>query len=272
MTSWNEHIKKCSDLYSKRQQLLPPKERRLLPEDPYSSLGPGASKAQMQAAESAAQNNALDMCPFCQRSFLPEKLAIHNKSCTAEHPSRKVTDAVRRGGLGWASRGAAATLGAELTDTNETGIRPRPRTGGGALNSTGRAGRRPGTGNSREVTHHNSASGSALARTAPAEILSSSGSSIRRISGKISESTDVAALRASLRQTVDALACAGETGADKFELRRQRNHLEERLDALEQAAGTPRSARSAHSAVHSASALDAEMHTMEELLPCPDCG
>jgi hypothetical protein len=43
---------------------------------------------------------ALMMCPcrclVCR--FLPEKLSIHQRSCTADNPSRRVTDPVARGG------------------------------------------------------------------------------------------------------------------------------------------------------------------------------
>jgi hypothetical protein len=35
-------------------------------------------------------------CLLCR--FLPEKLSIHQRSCTADNPSRRVTDPVARGG------------------------------------------------------------------------------------------------------------------------------------------------------------------------------
>ena len=39
---------------------------------------------------------ALARCEYCGRTFLPEKLIIHNRSCTAEKPARAVNDPVNR--------------------------------------------------------------------------------------------------------------------------------------------------------------------------------
>jgi hypothetical protein len=33
---------------------------------------------------------SLSTCAYCNRSFLSEKLLIHNRSCTADNPARKV--------------------------------------------------------------------------------------------------------------------------------------------------------------------------------------
>jgi hypothetical protein len=36
-------------------------------------------------------------CQNCNRTFLPEKLKIHNRSCTAANPARRVDEPVKRG-------------------------------------------------------------------------------------------------------------------------------------------------------------------------------
>jgi len=45
---------------------------------------------QNSAARKAFEENVMVKCQFCQRSFLPDRIAIHNRSCTAERPSRRV--------------------------------------------------------------------------------------------------------------------------------------------------------------------------------------
>jgi hypothetical protein len=36
----------------------------------------------------------LQPCQFCDRSFLPDRLIVHHRSCTAFHPARKVSDPI----------------------------------------------------------------------------------------------------------------------------------------------------------------------------------
>jgi hypothetical protein len=43
-----------------------------------------------QRATDTFNTESLSTCPYCGRTFLPEKLVIHNKSCTAENPARRV--------------------------------------------------------------------------------------------------------------------------------------------------------------------------------------
>uniref|UniRef100_A0A7S2WUA6 Uncharacterized protein n=1 Tax=Rhizochromulina marina TaxID=1034831 RepID=A0A7S2WUA6_9STRA len=42
------------------------------------------------AARKAFEDSVMIKCEFCSRSFMPDRIAIHNKSCTAERPSRRV--------------------------------------------------------------------------------------------------------------------------------------------------------------------------------------
>jgi hypothetical protein len=49
------------------------------------------------AAQQVWNTESLLACSFCNRRFLPEKLKIHNKSCTASNPARRVDEPVKRG-------------------------------------------------------------------------------------------------------------------------------------------------------------------------------
>lgn len=128
--SYDIHLKQCKDLWIAREGQKPKKERRPLPPDPMmaraggqavggeagigvdaqssamkreSSSGRGMqiSSADIAAMNAAAQetynNVSLAQCEWCGRSFLIEKLVIHNRSCTQDNPARRVTDSVKRG-------------------------------------------------------------------------------------------------------------------------------------------------------------------------------
>jgi hypothetical protein len=126
--SYDIHLKQCKDLWIARESLKDPRERKPLPEDPAERLkqsgggavskkgggggggsgagggggdqdsGGGMTLEEINKLASEAYNTeSLSTCPFCGRTFLPEKLVIHNRSCTADNPARKVTDKVKRG-------------------------------------------------------------------------------------------------------------------------------------------------------------------------------
>ena len=126
--SYDIHLKQCKDLWIARENQKPKRERKPLPADPMLALGrardspenegamdirpsplrrepsvkgAGMSNADIAAMNAAAQetynNVSLAKCEWCGRSFLAEKLAIHNRSCTQDNPARRVTDSVKRG-------------------------------------------------------------------------------------------------------------------------------------------------------------------------------
>lgn len=129
--SYDIHLKQCKDLWIARENQKPKRERKPLPADPMqgrgaerdspgggnegvtmdirpsplrrepSGKGAGMSHADIAAMNAAAQetynNVSLAKCEWCGRSFLAEKLAIHNRSCTQDNPARRVTDSVKRG-------------------------------------------------------------------------------------------------------------------------------------------------------------------------------
>lgn len=116
--SYDIHLKQCKELWIARENQKDPRERKKMPEDPFANGGfPGNSSGGASggggddahiptAAELEEMNNranqifnteTLSTCAFCGRTFLPEKLAIHNRSCTADNPARRVNDNVRKG-------------------------------------------------------------------------------------------------------------------------------------------------------------------------------
>ena len=118
LSSYEIHLKQCKELWIARENLKDPKERKPLPLDPLiGALGKSGKMASLSSmpmgdeptglsaldleeinklASSAFNSVALDTCKFCGRTFLPEKLVIHNRSCTADKPARKVSDSVNR--------------------------------------------------------------------------------------------------------------------------------------------------------------------------------
>lgn len=112
--SYDIHVKQCKELWIAREEQKDPKERKKLPEDPALKLRSTTNTSENSHQDDSRQSNidldelnkiasdtfnnvALDTCAFCGRTFLPEKLVIHNRSCTVDNPARKVTDNVRKG-------------------------------------------------------------------------------------------------------------------------------------------------------------------------------
>ena len=129
------HETQCRELYEKREELKPPKERRRCPDNPFNGINMkgitsqrGLMDAMNTAAAEAFETGVMSSCRYCGRTFLPEKLLIHNRSCTADNPARRVTDSV--------GRTPAAMMAHE-----EAAIKPFPGSrggggGGGGYNST----------------------------------------------------------------------------------------------------------------------------------------
>lgn len=100
LPGFDNHVIQCRALFEKREAQKPPKERRSCPQDPmlneYCAGVSGkfaSSDAYLDQANAAAQNaweSTLSVCRNCNRSFLPEKLPIHQRSCTAANPARRI--------------------------------------------------------------------------------------------------------------------------------------------------------------------------------------
>lgn len=48
-------------------------------------------------ATATFNSETLETCKFCGRTFLAEKLLIHNRSCTIDNPARRVSESVKKG-------------------------------------------------------------------------------------------------------------------------------------------------------------------------------
>lgn len=92
------HEQQCRDLFEKWENQKPPKERRRCPDDPMRGYDPNMSMKDLDRLNAASQQTwseqALVRCQNCNRTFLPEKLPIHQRSCTAANPAKRVEDPV----------------------------------------------------------------------------------------------------------------------------------------------------------------------------------
>jgi hypothetical protein len=103
LSSYEIHLKQCKELWIARENLKPPSERKALPPEPQIHLSSDSSMPQeshsshsraegRQAGKTLKSLDALNMaasetfnkvslaqCMYCGRSFLEEKLAIHNR-------------------------------------------------------------------------------------------------------------------------------------------------------------------------------------------------
>ena len=97
--SFEIHEKQCRELFEKKEEQKPPRERKKCPINPMGGQKLTGSKSDIDAYNAAAAETwttSLSECKFCGRRFLPEKLLIHNKSCRAGSVARGVHDSVNR--------------------------------------------------------------------------------------------------------------------------------------------------------------------------------
>lgn len=108
------HLKACETKFLREESEKPASQRRPLPPRPSLSAGSGSgfSSSQnvpvsmdvssLQAYNEAASATFSNMsaCPNCSRRFLPDRLPIHLRSCTAASPARRVGAPLPGGGGG----------------------------------------------------------------------------------------------------------------------------------------------------------------------------
>jgi hypothetical protein len=120
------HVRTCAKRFEEEEAKKPRAHRRPLPTAPdYEAL------ASMPAAELEAHNEAafrnyndavLQKCGNCGRTFLPDRLLIHQRSCTSANPARRVGD------RGVGNGGAPTTYSASVA---MDGLASPPRGSGG---------------------------------------------------------------------------------------------------------------------------------------------
>jgi hypothetical protein len=123
------HVKTCEKKFLEEEAKKPAKQRRALPEAaPDYALVAGATPDQLDRHNEIAFkqfNEAVLMrCENCGRTFLPDRLAIHHKSCTAANPARRVGEkGVGNGGAPFMPSAAASAAG---NDDGDDGYDERP--------------------------------------------------------------------------------------------------------------------------------------------------
>merc|ERR1719162_2604365 len=76
------HLPQCKKKWEAKEEQKPPNERKPLPSAPQ--VQPGTSKvsaAYNEAALNTWNEEVLEACPNCGRTFLPDRLEIHLRSC-----------------------------------------------------------------------------------------------------------------------------------------------------------------------------------------------
>jgi len=88
------HETQCRAMFEKWENQKPAKDRRRCPEDPMRGFNPNMSTKELNKLNAESQqvwsDQALVRCQNCNRTFLPEKLPIHQRSCTSSNPARRV--------------------------------------------------------------------------------------------------------------------------------------------------------------------------------------
>ena len=86
--SFGIHLKQCKDLWISREALKEKSERKILPPDPS-----GDDEADLEELNRLANEIyntvSLSTCAYCGRSFLTERLILHNRSCTFDNPGKR---------------------------------------------------------------------------------------------------------------------------------------------------------------------------------------
>ena len=90
MSSFDIHIRQCKDLWVAREALKDKRDRKDLPQDPPNLCVETELDEINRLANEIYNTVSLDTCEFCGRSFLIERLLIHNRSCTADNPAKRL--------------------------------------------------------------------------------------------------------------------------------------------------------------------------------------
>eukprot|EP01043_Picozoa_sp_COSAG02_P001131 COSAG02_NODE_23_length_52893_cov_58.101868_11_plen_449_part_00 len=110
------HEPQCLVKWKAQNELLPPEQRRPQPVRPDTN---SSSVEEQNAAAEAAYDSNLAPCPHCGRTFNPDRLQVHLRSCTAESGSRPVA--------GRAKATSAAQRHDHQTPPQQSESKPRPK-------------------------------------------------------------------------------------------------------------------------------------------------
>ncbi len=99
----------------------------------FTTLGATSGVLSAEAVDSlneaarASADSLLAPCAFCGRTFLPERLLIHNRSCTAEHPAKRTVAGGGGGGGGGAGAVSGGAWGTSSSGRSEEAAEPASR-------------------------------------------------------------------------------------------------------------------------------------------------
>lgn len=79
------HIPQCEKRWEATEAQKPQKERRPVPQRPELEPGMGIEQFNQRVLRQF-NNDVLSPCPHCGRTFLPERLEVHLRSCRSDAP------------------------------------------------------------------------------------------------------------------------------------------------------------------------------------------
>lgn len=95
--SFDIHVKQCEDSWISEERMKEMCDTKPVPNYPTDGLAIHdinllycKSTEELTEIDETFNTVSLSVCLYCGRSFLREKLIIHNKSCTADNPGRPV--------------------------------------------------------------------------------------------------------------------------------------------------------------------------------------
>jgi zinc-finger of a C2HC-type len=135
------HVRNCAKLFQQVEEKKPRSQRRPLPQAPpgwmnivgvgdtsdhfdheHPAIGVGVDYDSLnEAAAKSYKEGGLVGCEFCGRRFAPDRLEIHNRSCTAETPARPVGERLPGGGGGAAGAVATSPIGISSSSLRSAG-------------------------------------------------------------------------------------------------------------------------------------------------------
>lgn len=113
------HVKSCTKKFEEEESKKPKNLRRPVPTttvsyETLSNLSPAQLEQHNEMAFKNYNDTVLQRCENCGRTFLPDRLTIHQRSCTSNNPARRVGD------KGVGNGGAPTTYSATTTINNNS--------------------------------------------------------------------------------------------------------------------------------------------------------
>jgi Zn finger protein HypA/HybF involved in hydrogenase expression len=85
------HLPQCEQLWVDRQRQLPKQEQKPVPQMPNVKYKNLSLDQRNEMALQVHNDVALAKCQYCARTFLPDRLEVHLRSCARNHAKKKTT-------------------------------------------------------------------------------------------------------------------------------------------------------------------------------------